>query len=74
MDEYGDLEAVLKKIKARFKPESLLKATYNKELTEVILEHTKKKSEIDELKKLQEKNPMTNCLNKQIRLKRKLKN
>ena len=52
MDEYGDLEAVLKKIKARFKPESLLKATYNKELTEVILEHTKKKSEIDELKKI----------------------
>ena len=52
MDAYDDLEAVLKKIKARFKPEALLKATYNKELTEVILEHTKKKSEIDELKKI----------------------
>lgn len=54
MDGYDDLEAVLKKIKARFKPESLLKATYNEELTEVILEHTKKKdnSEIDELKKI----------------------
>lgn len=54
MDGYDDLEAVLKKIKARFKPEALLKATYNEELTEVILEHTKKKknSEIDELKKI----------------------
>lgn len=54
MDAYDDLEAVLKKIKARFKPESLLKATYNEELTEVILEHTKKKrqSEIDKLKKI----------------------
>lgn len=54
MDGYDDLEAVLKKIKARFKPESLLKATYNEELTEVILEHTEKKrsSEINELKKI----------------------
>ncbi|MCI9421038.1 MAG: sensor histidine kinase [Eubacterium sp.] len=42
MDGYSDLEAVLKKIKARFKPEALLKATYNEELTNVILEHTKK--------------------------------
>ena len=54
MDGYDNLESVLKKIKVRFKPELLLKATYNKELTEVILEHTKKKdnSEIDELKKI----------------------
>lgn len=54
MDGYDDLEAVLKKIKARFKPEALLNATYNEELTEVILAHTekKKKSEIDELKKI----------------------
>ena len=54
MDGYGDLEAVLKKIKARFKPESLLKATYNEELTEVILKHTeqKKSSGINELKKI----------------------
>lgn len=54
MDGYDDLEAVLKKIKARFKPENLLNATYNEELTEIILEHTekKKKSEIDELKKI----------------------
>lgn len=54
MDGYDDLEAVLKKIKAKFKPESLLRATYNKELTEVILEHTEKKkqSEVDVLKKI----------------------
>lgn len=54
MDGYGDLEAVLKKIKARFKPESLLKATYNEELTEVILNHTEQKkiSGINELKKI----------------------
>lgn len=52
MDGYDDLEAVLKKIKARFKPELLLNATYNEELTEVILKHTEKKSEIDELKKI----------------------
>ncbi|MBD5544172.1 MAG: sensor histidine kinase [Lachnospiraceae bacterium] len=54
MDGYDDLEAVLKKIKARFKPELLLKATYNEELTEVILEHTEKKKsfEIEELKKI----------------------
>ena len=54
MDGFDDLEAVLKKIKARFKPELLLNAKYNEELTEVILEHTekKKKSEIDELKKI----------------------
>lgn len=54
MDGYDNLESVLKKIKVRFKPELLLKATYNKELTEVILEHTKKKDnyEIDELKKI----------------------
>ena len=54
MDGCDDLEAVLKKIKARFKPEALLNATYNEELTEVILAHTekKKKSEIDELKKI----------------------
>jgi len=54
MDGYDDLEAVLKKIKSRFKPESLLNATYNEELTEVILAHTEKKknSEIDELKKI----------------------
>lgn len=52
IDGYGDLEAVLKKIKARFKPEALLKASYNKELTEVILAHTNKKSEIAELKKI----------------------
>ncbi len=54
MDGYDDLEAVLKKIKAKFKPESLLRATYNEELTEVILEHTEKrnKSEVDVLKKI----------------------
>lgn len=54
MEGYDDLEAVLKKIKARFKPETLLNATYNEELTEVILEHTKKKNntEIEELKKI----------------------
>ncbi len=54
MDGYDDLEAVLKKIKTRFKPELLLKASYNEELTEVILEHTEKKknSEIEELKKI----------------------
>lgn len=52
IDGYGDLEAVLKKIKARFKPEALLKSSYNKELTEIILAHTSKKSEIAELKKI----------------------
>lgn len=54
MDGYDDLEAVLKKIKSKFKPELLLSAKYNEELTDVILEHTEKKknSEIDELKKL----------------------
>lgn len=52
IDGYGDLEAVLKKIKARFKPEALLKSSYNEELTEIILAHTNKKSEIAELKKI----------------------
>ncbi len=54
MDEYDNLEAVLKKIKSRFKPELLLGASYNEELTKVILEHTEKKknTEIEELKKI----------------------
>lgn len=54
MDGYDNLESVLKKIKSKFKPELLLSAKYNEELTDVILEHTekKKKSEIDELKKI----------------------
>lgn len=52
IEKYDDLEAVLKKIKARFKPETLLKASYNQELTNVILQHTKKKSELDEIKKI----------------------
>lgn len=54
MDGYDNLEAVLKKIKSRFKPELLLGASYNEELTKVILEHTEKKknTEIEELKKI----------------------
>lgn len=52
MEGYDGLEAVLKKIKTRFKPETLLSASYNQELTEVISAHTKKKSEVDEIKKI----------------------
>lgn len=52
IDGYDNLEAVLKKIKAKYKPETLLKASYNEELSEIILTHQKKKSEIDELKKI----------------------
>lgn len=55
MKEYDNLEAILKKIKSRFKPEALLKASYNKELSDIILTHTKKQSEIDELKKIARK-------------------
>lgn len=54
MDEYDGLEAILKKIKPRCKPELLLRAVYNEELAEIILEHTekKKKTEIEELKRI----------------------
>lgn len=52
MDGYENLEVVLKKIKARFKPETLLSASYNKELSEIIASHSKVKSEIDELKQI----------------------
>lgn len=52
IDGYDNLESVLKKIKAKYKPETLLKASYNEELSEIILTHQKKKSEIDELKKI----------------------
>ncbi len=54
MDGYDNLEAVLKKIKPHFKSESLLGASYNEELTRIILEHTEKKknTEIEELKKI----------------------
>ena len=55
MKGYNDLEAILKKIKARFKPEALLKASYNKELSDIILTRTKRQSEIDELKKIARK-------------------
>ena len=52
MSEYENLEAVLKKIKVRFRPELLLNWTYNEELTDVISKHSEKKSEIEQLKKL----------------------
>lgn len=52
MDGYSNLEAVLTKIKVRFKPEALLKASYNEELSKIISEHTDKKTEVDELKKI----------------------
>lgn len=42
IDGYDNLEAVLKKIKAKYKPETLLKASYNEELSEIILTHQKK--------------------------------
>lgn len=66
MDGYDNLEAVLKKIKARFRPEILLKATYNQELTDIILQHTSKKQEtgVDELKKLAIKKQDDELLNK----------
>lgn len=54
MNGYENLEAVLSKIKARFKPEALVNASYNKELSEIISQHTEKKeqTEIEQLKKI----------------------
>lgn len=54
MDGVDDLEAILRKIKARFRPELLIKATYNEELSKVISDHKKKgkNTEIDEIKKI----------------------
>lgn len=72
---YDNLEAVLKKIKVRFKPELLLKATYNEELTEVILQHTQKKnSEIDELKKIVRKTADNELLKQANRVERETVN
>lgn len=72
MDGYDDLEAVLKKIKSKFKPELLLSAKYNEELTDVILEHTEKKknSGIDELKKLAREKADTELLGQADRVER----
>ena len=54
IDKYDSLEAVLKKIKVRFKPENLMKAKYNEELSNLILERKKKinESQINEIKKI----------------------
>ncbi len=52
MNEYDSLEMVLKKIKPKFKTEALLNATYNDELSQIILGHANKKTEIDELREL----------------------
>lgn len=54
IDKYDSLEAVLKKIKVRFKSENLMKANYNEELSNLILERKKKinESQINEIKKI----------------------
>ena len=52
MNEYDSLEMVLKKIKPKFKTEALLNAAYNDELSQIILGHANKKTEIDELREL----------------------
>lgn len=54
MNMYGNLEAVLKKIKPYFKPELLIGAKYNNELSDIIERHTQKGNdqEIKELKKI----------------------
>jgi signal transduction histidine kinase len=51
---YEDLESVLKKIKSRFKTETMLNAEYNQELTKIIAERRDKKSsdQVEELKKI----------------------
>lgn len=75
MDGYDDLEAVLKKIKSKFKPELLLSAKYNEELTDVILGHTEKKknSEIDELKKIAREKADTELLEQADRVEKETK-
>lgn len=52
MNKYDSLEMVLKKIKPKFKTEALLNAAYNDELSQIILGHANKKTEIDELREL----------------------
>lgn len=54
MEDFDGLEAVLKKIKANFKPQSLLDSKYNEELTRIISAHSenRKKTELEELKKI----------------------
>ena len=54
MELYDSLESVLKRIKPRFKTESLIQASFNNELSEIISRHANKKSEfgIDELKRI----------------------
>lgn len=75
MDGYDDLEAVLKKIKSKFKPELLLSAKYNEELTDVILGHIEKKknSEIDELKKIAREKADTELLEQADRVEKETK-
>lgn len=54
MEDFDDLEAVLKKIKANFKPKSLIGSKYNEELTQIISAHSEKKkqTELEALKKI----------------------
>ena len=54
IQEYGDLDTVLRKIKSKFKTETLIKADYNQDLLKVIEERKAKKvsAEIEELKKI----------------------
>ncbi|MBQ2901301.1 MAG: ATP-binding protein [Agathobacter sp.] len=54
MEDFDGLEAVLKKIKANFKTQSLLDSKYNEELTRIISAHSekRKKTELEELKKI----------------------
>lgn len=57
ISKYDSLEAILKKIRPRFKVETLIEADYNEELVEVISKHKQKKAsaEINELKKIARK-------------------
>lgn len=54
LQEYGDLDTILRKIKSKFKPESLIRADYNRDILKVIEERKSKKvlEEIEELKKI----------------------
>ena len=75
IQEYGDLDTVLRKIKSRFKTETLIKADYNQDLLKVIEERKAKKAsaEIEELKKIVIKKDDADLIEQTEKVERKTK-
>lgn len=75
IQEYGDLDTVLRKIKSRFKTETLIKADYNQDLLKVIEERKAKKAsaEIEDLKKIVIKKDDADLIEQTEKVERKTK-